>query len=158
VPACAKGPAGAANSAKSNGELDYAFGAIDGSLINSADNRGRVTILLFGASYDLVTQAVSRRLNELWHSHTPRINVALLLLEPPQNVEMVRAYREMLSIDYPVGLASSGAGVAGGAFSPLQVIPTWIFLDKKGKLAAKGFGDLSLEVLERTLDDVESMR
>jgi hypothetical protein len=156
--ACSKPAAETANAHETNSSIRYAFGSIDGRLISSTENQGRVTVLLFGATYDLVTQAVSRRLGDLWHSHSPRTNVALLLLEPPQNVEMVRAYRDMLGLDYPVGLGDSGPEEAGGAFSPIQVIPTWIFLDRRGRAVARVSGDMSFADLVRFVERAEDAR
>jgi hypothetical protein len=102
---------GEASAQKVGDPVAYSFGSIDGELITSQGMLGRVTILLFGTSYDMVTQAVSKRLNQVLHAHSPRLNIALVLIEPPQNADMARAYRDLLGLDFPVALADSDPSV-----------------------------------------------
>jgi hypothetical protein len=133
----------------------YSFGTLDGRRITNVDFTGRATVLLFGTTYDVVTQAVAKRLGQLWHEHTPRINVALILVEPPENVDMARAYQEALGIDYPVGLASGDPSKVAGSLGHVEVVPSWLFFSRSGRVFGSTVGDLSLSDLRRLVTDAE---
>jgi hypothetical protein len=157
--ACTRPPGVKGNSPSAVGEVvSYSFGTLDGELLTSQKFQGRVTVLLFGTSYDLATQAVSKRLNQLWHEHTPRINVALVLVEPPENADMARAYKDLMGLDYPVALADSDPSHVGGPFGPIRVIPSWVFLTRSGRVATSAVGDVSLRDLDRLVEAAERVR
>jgi hypothetical protein len=156
VVACsASVPAEPRTSAPRGKQAFYAFGTLDGRRITNVDFAGRVTVLLFGTSYDLVTQAVAKRLGQLWHEHAPRSNVALILVEPPENVDMARAYQEVLGIDYPVGLADGDPAQVAGSLGHVEVVPSWLFLSPSGRISASAVGDLSLSELRRLVVEAE---
>lgn len=129
--------------------LRYSFGTPDGGILGSGAHRGRVTILLFGTTYDITTQAEARRLDQFMRQHRPRLNALLVMLEPPQNIEVVRAYQEILSLGYPIAMADHDTLSRRGAFANIQVVPGWVFLDRHGVPRASAEGPLDFDRLRK---------
>lgn len=133
----------------SSSSLRYSFGTPDGGILGSGAHRGRVTILLFGTTYDITTQAEARRLDQFMRQHRPRLNALLVMLEPPQNIEVVRAYQEILSLGYPIAMADHDTLSRRGAFANIQVVPGWVFLDRHGVPRASAEGPLDFDRLRK---------
>ncbi|OQX67107.1 MAG: hypothetical protein B6A08_17025 [Sorangiineae bacterium NIC37A_2] len=134
---------------RSASPLRYSFGTPDGGILGSGAHRGRVTILLFGTTYDITTQAEARRLDQFMREHRPRLNALLVMLEPPQNIEVVRAYQEILNLGYPIAMADHDTLTRRGAFANIQVVPGWVFLDRHGVPRASAEGPLDFDRLRK---------
>lgn len=138
--------------------IRYSFGTLDGGILGSAAHRGRVTVILFGTTYDIATQAEARRLDSFAREHAPRLNALLVMLEPPQNVDVVRAYGEILSLGYPVVMADLDTLEHRGPFGKVTVVPGWLFLDRNGVVRGVAEGALDLDQLRRMAESVEGRR
>jgi hypothetical protein len=120
--------------------LDFAFGALDGSVVTGENTRGRVTLILFVTTFDLPSQAASRRLADFVRSHVPKVNAVAIVLEAAENAVLVDVFRKSLNLSYTVALADSVELRASEAFSNVHGVPTLVVLDREGRLVEKFVG------------------
>jgi len=81
VPDEASEPA-AVTAAPTGPRLTFHFEALKGEPLTNESIAGRFTVLGLVATYDVASSAQARFLTALAKSYVPRINVALLVLEP----------------------------------------------------------------------------
>lgn len=110
---------------------EFRFETLDGKDLSSATLTGRVTVIGFAATYDLPSQALARYLALLAKRHRPRLNVALLVLEPPDNRPLVQAFVDALALPYPVAFADADTIAGLGPFSGLHHVPSLVILDRR---------------------------
>jgi hypothetical protein len=103
--------------------IEFAFGTPDGGELSSTTTRGRATAILFVTTYDLASQVVAERLERVLHTHVPRANAGVVVLEPPKYAELAEAYKASL------GLTLTG----GGPFGRVEQVPTLVVLDRSGR-------------------------
>jgi hypothetical protein len=135
----------------------FAYRTLDDKPLTPATLAGRFTLIALGATYDLPSQAQARFLTGLSRNHTPRINVALLILEPEENRPLVEAFVQALRLEYPVAFADQSTITGkGGPFPGLHHIPSIVILDREGREVWRHLGLADDETLEKALRDLES--
>lgn len=135
-----------------NTPLSYSFPAIgDDVLVNSESMRGRATALVFITTYDLASQLLARRLGEVVTSFTPRTNAAAVVIEPPAYAELLPAYRDALSLPYPVVMADFATQRGGGPFGSISRVPVLIVLDREGRQVERLEGSIDTLAIEAAL-------
>ncbi len=152
---CQKRGAAGATPHSEGAPIEYSFGTIDGEVERSSAHRGRVTVLLFLTTFDVMSQASAKRLEDLARSHAPRINALGVVLEAPQYVELVRSFREVLGLSYPLALSEIGRLRTQGMLGAVQTVPAWVFLDRSGRIRFAGSGALTMEQLEQAVRTAE---
>jgi hypothetical protein len=110
--------------------FDYV--GVDGARFSTETTLGRATVVIFITTYDLISQAVIRRLVDMARDIKPRINAGVIVLEPPRNQLLVEAFAETLDIPFPVAMADQATLERRGPFGDVEVVPTVIVLDKHG--------------------------
>jgi hypothetical protein len=136
--------------------LHFAYQALDGRPISSESLMNRVSVIGLLATYDVHSQAEARFLAMLERRHTPRINVAVLILEAPENRPMVEAFTASLSLGYPVALADAATIAGEGPFAGLHHVPSVVVLDRAGREAWRYVGFLNEAALEAAVRAVEA--
>lgn len=150
-PSASAHPASAAGSAR-GAPVEFAFPAdADGVVVSSETTRGRVTALVFVATYDLASQLLAQQLAQAAVSFVPRINAAAVVMEAPLYADLLPTYRETLSLPYPVVMADFATQAGGGPFGSITRVPTLIVLDRAGREVARHQGALDQEQLAGTL-------
>jgi hypothetical protein len=97
--------------------LHFRYELADGKgVLFSEALAGRKTLIAFVTTYDLASQAEARILSHLIRAHTPRINAAAIVLEPPENRMLVVAFRDGLRLDYPVAMGDAALIAGEGPF------------------------------------------
>jgi len=135
-----------------NTPLSYSFPAIgDDVVVNSESMRGRATALVFITTYDLASQLLARRLGEVVTSFTPRTNAAAVVIEPPAYAELLPAYRDALSLPYPVVMADFATQRGGGPFGSISRVPVLIVLDREGRQVERLEGSIETSAIEAAL-------
>jgi hypothetical protein len=119
---------------------EFAFGVLDGSVVTSENTRGRVTVLLFAASYDITSQLAARRLNDVFRVRKPRFNAACIAVEAAENSVLVETFRDTLELGYPVAIADRVELRSIPAFANIDRVPTLVLLDKRGRERLRVFG------------------
>src|SRR5688572_23680780 len=61
--------------------VHFSYVTLSGEPLSTESLAGRISVIGFAATYDVASQAEARFLSGLLHRHSPRINVALLVLE-----------------------------------------------------------------------------
>lgn len=133
------------------GPLRFALGSVDGEVFTEREFAGRVSILLFATSYDVASQALARHLLDLYRLRAPRLNAALVMLEPPKNVEICRSFRDVLELPYPVLMADAQTLRGTGPFGSLASVPAWVILRRDGSVSHAIVGALSRKQLEQAI-------
>ncbi|EYF05711.1 TlpA family protein disulfide reductase [Chondromyces apiculatus] len=133
----------------------FAYETLDGDELSSGTLAGRITVIGFLSTYDAASQAQARILADLLRQHTPRINVAALALEPPQNLPLVEAFTRSLRLSYPVALADAETIAGTGPFAGLHHVPSVVILDRRGREVHRRLGLAPRGVLEEILRAVE---
>jgi hypothetical protein len=135
--------------------IAFDFLTIDDKPLSSTTIEGRVTVIGFITTYDIASQAQARFLSALAKHHTPRINVALLVLEPAQNRPLVEAFASALKLNIPVAIADSATIAGEGPFAGLHEVPSVVILDRHGAEAIRNVGLLEERDLETAVKKVE---
>ncbi|MFO0550251.1 MAG: TlpA family protein disulfide reductase [Polyangiaceae bacterium] len=117
--------------------------------------RERVSVLGFIATYDSLSQVQIRYLTRLLHEHTPRLNVALIALEPPENQILVAEFASAFELDYPVAMADAATIRGEGPFAGLHHVPSIVILDRDGVERFRNLGMMKFDALEAAVVSVE---
>jgi hypothetical protein len=133
----------------------FEFRALGGGVLTSGSLAGRFTLLGFAATYDTASQAEAQFLASTARGHTPRVNVALLVLEPEDNAPMVRAFVDALHLTYPVAFADAATIAGRGPFADLHHVPSVVLLDREGREVWRRVGLATRDELDAALRDAE---
>ena len=129
----------------------FSFPSTDDQVVNSDTTHGRVTVLVFITTFDLVSQLVVRRVAEVIVGFRPRANAAAVVVEAPQYAELLSAYRESLSLPYPVVMADFATQQGRGPFGDITKVPTTVVLDRDGGEVWRHQGPLDPDEIEGVL-------
>lgn len=135
--------------------VHFSFQGVDGKPLTSDAMRGRLTVIGFGATYDMASQAQARFLTGLFRTHVPRVNTALLILEPPTNAPMVEAFVQALELPYPVAYADDATIAGHGPFAGLHSVPSVVVLDREGREVWRRLGIVEESELHEVLQGLE---
>jgi len=151
--ACASDPAGDAIAPRAahRRQIAFAFGTPDGTIFGSETTRGRVTAVLFVTTFDLSSQVMARRLDDVIRRFRPRANAGAVVLEAPDHATLAEVFRDTLGLSYPVGLALSPGVQEGGPFGRIDRVPSLFVLDRDGRLTFEAAGVLTAAEVERAL-------
>jgi hypothetical protein len=152
-----RGPEGPAALATVQGpRLLFRFDAIDGRPISTAALANRVSVIGFLTTYELPSQVEARFLSTIERHHAPRVNVAALMLEAPENLPLVEAFVASLRLTYPVALADAATIAGEGPFAGLHHVPSVVVLDRRGREAWRHLGFVDEATLEAAVREVEA--
>lgn len=137
--------------------IAFAWTDLRGQPVTSETMRGRVTVICFIATYDVTSQAQVRFLQRLHKEHAPRLNVALIVLEQPENRPMIEAYADALELPFPVAIADPATIRGEGPFQGLHHVPSVSILDRDGRERFRHIGLIGWTPLEEAVERVELM-
>ena len=129
----------------------FSFLTSDGVSFDSQGTRGRVTAILLITTYDLTSQLVARRLNDLLSSFRPRFNVAAVVLEPPKYAVLLEPFKSSLGLRYPVVLADYATLRGDGIFGKIPEVPIVIVLDPEGRPVWRLAGPATEQQIKKAL-------
>jgi hypothetical protein len=135
----------------------FAFEASDGKPLTADSLRGRVTVIGLATTYDFASQAEARFLAGIARHHVPRVNVALLILEPPDARPLVEAFAHTLDLPYPVALVDAATTAGQGPFPGLRQVPSVVVLDPLGREVYRHVGLVEEQPLEKAIREVEAL-
>lgn len=135
--------------------VHFSFAGVDGKAIESRDLRGRVTVLLFVTTFDIPSQAQAKRLEDLYRTHSPRLNAVAVVIEAPRYVDLARSYRQVLGLNYAIAMADKSSLAEHPQFRFVHAVPSWIFLDREGRINSSASGALSPGELEEMARQAE---
>jgi hypothetical protein len=114
-----------------------------------------VTALLFVTTFDLPSQVMARRLDEVVRRHRPRVNAGAIVLEAPDHAMLADVFRSTLGLGYPVALATTPGVQHDGPFGTIDRVPTLVVLDRYGRETLRRFGNLTEQELEEAFRSAE---
>jgi hypothetical protein len=126
----------------------FSLGTTSGEEINSDTVRGRVTVLVFVTTFDLASQVAAKRVNQVLHSHRPRINAAAIVLEAAKYAPLADVFRSALELSYPVAIADLDTLQQSSTFGEVRSVPTVLVLDAEGREIERKFGNFTAPELE----------
>jgi hypothetical protein len=129
----------------------YVFGTTDGEELSADSMRGRVSALLFVATFDLASQLAAKQLNQALHKHTPRINAGAVVLEAAKYAPLADVFRSSLGLSYPVALADLQTLAQNSTLGEVRSVPTLIVFDAQGREVRRQYGAFTSEELETWL-------
>jgi hypothetical protein len=135
--------------------IAFAYGTTAGEELGSASTRGRVTALLFVTTFDLPSQLMARRLDDVVGGHRPRANAGAVVLEAPNSAPLVEIFRSTLNLRYPVALAGATALDHDGPFGTIDRVPTLVVLDRRGREVDRKAGVIDASEIEALLKRAE---
>lgn len=136
----------------SRSPIEFAYGTPSGETLSSVSTRGRVTVLLFVATFDLPSQLMAKRLDEVVRRHKPRANAGAIALEAPNDAPLVDVFKTSLHLSYPVALTNTTGFDRAGPFGTIDQVPTLVVLDARGREVARAQGVVSEQELTAALE------
>jgi hypothetical protein len=106
-------------------------------------------------TFDLPSQIMARRLDDVLRRHRPRANAGAIVLEAPDTAPLAEVFRSTLGLGYPVALAMTPGVQRDGPFGTIDRVPTLVVLDAQGREVTRKFGNLSEAELEEALSSAE---
>ena len=135
--------------------IDFELAGLDGKPLSTKTLADRVSAVAFLATYDVASQAEARVLANLARKHVPRINVAMLFLEAPENQPLVESFLYTLALPFPAAMADAATIAGKGPFAGLHHVPSIVILDRDGREAWRRVGFCEASEIERALRDIE---
>jgi hypothetical protein len=136
--------------------VDFAYETTDGGLLTAASVRGRFTVLAFVATYDLVSQAQIKVLGLVQRDHVPRVNVAAIVIGPPENKPLAIAFGQSLRVPFPIAIA--GVLEGRGPFASVRSVPSLVVLDREGRIVLRHTGPMEAKPLHAELTRLGARR
>jgi hypothetical protein len=154
--ACGSQPQAApAEPARRGAPVAFAYGTTTGEELGSASTRGRVTALLFVTTFDISSQLMARRLDQVVSGHRPRANAGAVVLEAPNSAPLVEIFRSTLNLRYPVAIAGATPLDHDGPFGKIDRVPTLVVLDKRGREVERKAGVFDEAEIDALLKSAE---
>jgi hypothetical protein len=129
----------------------YVFGTTDGQELSAESMRGRVTALVFVATFDLASQVAAKQLNQALHKHTPRINAGAVVVEAAKYAPLADVFKSSLELSYPVAIADLQTLERNSTLGEVRSVPTLIIFDAHGREVLRQYGAFSSDELETWL-------
>jgi hypothetical protein len=111
---------------------------------------------LFVTTFDLGSQVAARQLDELATTHSPRLNVLAVALEPPSAAPLVETFKTSLGLRYPLVMADPFTLQGEGPFGGVHAVPALFVLDRLGRVAWRRSGVWSRRELDTALRAAET--
>lgn len=126
-------PVGVSTRPESPG-VSFVFDSLDDREVSIRALRGKPTVLAFGTTWDLMSQAQVRYLMAMSEHDGEKVNYVMVALEGRSSRELVELYRQRLKIGFRVALADmrSVNGIQG--FEDIRQVPHTIVLDSAGRI------------------------
>jgi hypothetical protein len=145
-------PAEDAHESESRGQVQrYVFGTTDGQELSAEGMRGRVTALLFVTTFDLASQVAAKQLDQVFHTHRPRINAGAVVVEAAKYAPLADVFRSTLDLSYPVAIADLDMLGRNSTLGEVRSVPTLVILDAEGREVTRKTGTFSLQELHAWL-------
>jgi hypothetical protein len=138
--------------------VEFGYATATGGHLTSTELRGRFTVIALVATYDIASQAQIKVLGLVARNHAPRVNVAAIALEPPENAPLVAAFALGLGVPYPVAIADARTLEGHGPFEGLRHVPSIVVLDREGREVYRHVGAMDEKPLRAELERLGARR
>ena len=124
----------------------------DGEPLDFAAFRGKVVVVQFFATWSLAAEADVALLKKARATYGDRVQLVGIALDPPESAALVGPFVTAVGIDYPVALASPLVRRGETAFGRLDVVPTTVLIDRRGRVRSAARGPLGARALQRAIE------
>jgi hypothetical protein len=135
--------------------IDFELVDLEGKALSTKSLADRLSAVAFLATYDVASQAQARILANVARKHVPRVNLAFLFLEAPENQPLVESFVYTLGLRAPAAMADAATIAGKGPFAGLHHVPSIVILDRDGHEAWRHVGLSEPAEIERALRDIE---
>ncbi len=135
--------------------VTFQYKDVRGGTLESSALIGRISVVAFGTTYDVPSQAQVKFLSQVHRDHAPRINAVMIVLEQPENEVLVQAFADALSLGFPVVMADAATIRGEGPFKGLRHVPSVVILDREGRERTRWLGLMSNVEMEEALVSLE---
>lgn len=136
--------------------VSFSYATLDGGTLTPESLAGRHSLIAFIALFDTASQAQAQLLLATYRSHTPRTNLAFLVLEPEEHRVLAEAFVEAFGVQVPVAFADAETIAGRGPFAGLNQVPSLVVLDRAGREVARHVGLLDRAGIVALLHEVEA--
>jgi peroxiredoxin len=127
---------------------DFTLSDLDGAPLRLSDWRGRAVVLNFWATWCPPCRVEAPALQSAFERYQER-DVTVLGIDQREDAATVRSFASELGLTYPLLLDSDGSA---SALYQVVGIPTTLFLDASGVVAARHVGPLTEEQIAQYVD------
>ncbi len=114
--------------------VDFSFDAVGDVPLTAEGTRGSPTVISFITTSSLSSQAQADFLVAMAKHDGDRVHYAVVVLETPENRELVALYKKALSIPFPVAVADAQTLAGASAFGDVTAVPVTVLLDRQGRI------------------------
>jgi hypothetical protein len=126
-----------------NPPLDFGFDSLDlqqepaRSRVSATATRGKPTVIAFVTTGSLSAQAQVNFLVAMAGHDGDRVNYAVVVLEAPENRELVDIYRRSLAVSFPMATLDPSLALHAGGFGDVTAVPVTVVLDRAGRVVLR---------------------
>ena len=120
--------------------VDFSYDAVGEAPVTAEATRGLPTVISFVTTSSLPSQAQADFLVAMSKHDGDRVHYIVVVLEQPENRELVDLYKKALSIPFPVAIADAETLVGAGAFGDVSAVPVNVLLDRAGRVVLRTEG------------------
>lgn len=135
--------------------VSFNYETTDSGRLRSSELQGRLTVIALVATYDFASQAQMKVLGLVQRNHTPRVNVAAIALDPPENKPLVIAFAQSVRANFQVGIGDQATIEGRGPFKGLRGVPSIVILDREGREVFRHTGAMDEKPIHAELDRLE---
>ncbi len=135
--------------------VSFEFDSLDARPVTSAALRGKVSVLVFVTTWDLLSQAQVGYVVQMAKHDGDQVNYVLVALQDRADRELVEEYGRTLKVTFPVALGDPASRVGQGPLGDVHMIPTVVIVDSEGRLRWKHVGLAKNDVLRGALSRIK---
>jgi hypothetical protein len=135
--------------------VDYRFESLDERAVSLDGLKGRATAIAFITTFGDASIVQARFLRKVFKDHVPRINAAVVFMEPVENRPLARVFRDAVGLPFPAAMASPAQVKGEGPFAGLDTVPSVVVLDPSGHEVWRKTGAATPEELVRAVRDAQ---
>jgi len=129
----------------------FSVRTLDGKLVRLAELRGRPVVIDFWATWCVPCRATLPQLDTLQNRYRGRGLFVLGLSVDDDGLQRVRRFAGRMGLRYPIAMASE---TVLDLYGPIRVIPTTIFIDRRGNIARRVVGSIDGETIDAYVREV----
>lgn len=148
----ANGPVGVSHG--QGAPIAFSFDSLDERPVSSEASRGKLTLVAFIATWDMMSQAQADFVSAMAKTDGERNAYYLVALDDRINRELVEAFAKTLNLNCPVAVGDADTVAGRGPFG-MVAVPTVVLLDRHGREAWRKIGLAKSDELREVMASVE---
>ena len=134
--------------------ITFSFDSLDARPVSSEASRGKLTVVAFVATWDMLSQAQADFLSAMIKTDGDKNVYYVVALDDRNNRELVEAFATTLHLECPIALGDADTVAGRGPFGEVAV-PTVVLLDPEGREAWRKIGLAKSDELRQVMASIE---